>query len=60
VPLTITVTLPTGTPQLDEAPVQVTVIGEQRHNVLLVPVTALLAGASGGYRIAVVDGTDRR
>jgi archaellin len=60
VPLTITVTLPAGASELDQAPVQVAVTGAQRRNVLLVPVTALLAGPSGGYRIAVMDDTGRR
>jgi hypothetical protein len=60
VPLTVTVTLPAGAPALDQAPVQVAVIGAQRHNVLLVPVTALLAGPSGGYRVAVVGPAGRR
>jgi len=60
VQLTVTVRLPAGTPQLDQAPVQVAVTGAQRHDVLLVPVTALLAGPSGGYRIAVLDGAGRR
>jgi hypothetical protein len=60
VPLIITVALPGGTPELDQAPVQVAVTSAQRRGVLLVPVTALLAGPSGGYRIAVVEGTGRR
>jgi hypothetical protein len=60
VPLTITVTLPAGSPELDQAPVQVAVTGAQRRNVLLVPVTALLAAPAGGYRIAVVDDPGRR
>jgi peptidoglycan hydrolase-like protein with peptidoglycan-binding domain len=60
VPLTVTVRLPAGSPQLDQAPVQVAITGAQRRHVLLVPVTALLTGPSGGYRIAVLDGTGRR
>jgi peptidoglycan hydrolase-like protein with peptidoglycan-binding domain len=60
VPLTITVALPAGSPELDQAPVQVAVTGAQRRNVLLVPVTALLAAPAGGYRIAVVDDAGRR
>jgi hypothetical protein len=60
VPMVITVTMPAGAPALDQAPVQVAVIGAQRHNVLLVPVTALLAGASGGYQVAVLDDAGRR
>jgi peptidoglycan hydrolase-like protein with peptidoglycan-binding domain len=59
VPIVITVTLPAGAPTLDQAPVQVAITAAQRRNVLLVPVTALLAGPSGGYQIAVLDGTGR-
>jgi peptidoglycan hydrolase-like protein with peptidoglycan-binding domain len=60
VPMVITVTLPAGAPALDQAPVQVAITGALRHNVLLVPVTALLAGESGGYQLAVVDDAGRR
>jgi len=60
VPMVVTVTMPAGAPTLDQAPVQVAITGAQRKNVLLVPVTALLAGASGGYQVAIVDGTGRR
>ncbi|WP_426512579.1 peptidoglycan-binding protein [Dactylosporangium sp. McL0621] len=60
VPMVVTVTLPPGAPVLDQAPVQVAITGAQRRNVLLVPVTALLAGAAGGYQVAVVDGAGRR
>jgi peptidoglycan hydrolase-like protein with peptidoglycan-binding domain len=60
VPMVVTVRLPAGAPMLDQAPVQVSVIGARRHDVLLVPVTALLAAASGGYQVAVVDRAGRR
>jgi multidrug efflux pump subunit AcrA (membrane-fusion protein) len=60
VPVVITVTMPAGAPPLDQAPVQVAITRAQRHNVLLVPVTALLSGASGGYQVAVIDGAGRR
>lgn len=59
VPMVVTVTMPAGAPTLDQAPVQVSIIGTQRRNVLRVPVTALLAGAAGGYQVAVVDDTGR-
>lgn len=60
VPMVVTVKPPAGTPTLDQAPVQVAINTAQRRNVLLVPVTALLAGASGGYQVAVVDAAGRR
>ncbi|WP_433202291.1 peptidoglycan-binding protein [Dactylosporangium sp. CS-047395] len=60
VPMIVTVTLPPGAPVLDQAPVQVSITGAQRRGVLLVPVTALLAGAGGGYQVAVVDAAGRR
>jgi hypothetical protein len=56
----ITVTLPPGAPALDQAPVQVAITGAQHKNVLLVPVTALLAAEGTGYQVAVVEGTARR
>ncbi|MDG6110471.1 peptidoglycan-binding protein [Dactylosporangium aurantiacum] len=60
VPMVVTVTMPAGAPALDQSPVQVSIIGTQRRNVLCLPVTALLAGAGGGYQVAVVDGSGRR
>lgn len=60
VPVIITVKMPRGAPSLDQAPVQVAISVAQRHDILLVPVTALLAGVSGGYQVAVVDGAGRR
>ncbi|MBE8519474.1 peptidoglycan-binding protein [Amycolatopsis sp. H6(2020)] len=60
VPMVVTMALPAGAPALDQAPVQVAITAAQRHNVLLVPVTALLAKASGGYQVAVVDDAGRR
>ncbi|GAA0980381.1 hypothetical protein GCM10009555_046750 [Acrocarpospora macrocephala] len=60
VPMVVTVQLPTGAPRLDQAPVQVAITTARRRDVLLVPVTALLAGASGGYQVAVVDDVGRR
>ncbi|WP_344505473.1 peptidoglycan-binding protein [Dactylosporangium maewongense] len=60
VSMVVTVTMPSGAPALDQAPVQVSITGSQRRNVLRVPVTALLAAADGGYQVAVVDGSGRR
>jgi peptidoglycan hydrolase-like protein with peptidoglycan-binding domain len=45
---------------LDEAPVDVILQTEQRQNVLVVPVNALVALAEGGYGLQVVDGSTTR
>jgi peptidoglycan hydrolase-like protein with peptidoglycan-binding domain len=60
VPVTIS---PTGVQKagdLRESPVKVTYTGQQRKNVLTVPVAALLALADGGYGLQVVDGGTTR
>jgi peptidoglycan hydrolase-like protein with peptidoglycan-binding domain len=57
VPVTIGVQLPSGAPDLDQAPVQVAIASAQHTNVLLVPVTALLARPGGGYQVRLADGT---
>ncbi|MEV1173952.1 peptidoglycan-binding protein [Nonomuraea sp. NPDC049784] len=44
----------------DAAPVDVTIVSEQRKNVLAVPVGALLALAEGGYGVQVVEGSSTR
>jgi peptidoglycan hydrolase-like protein with peptidoglycan-binding domain len=44
----------------DEAPVSVTLVAEQRENVLVVPVSALLALAEGGYGVQIVDNGQTR
>jgi multidrug efflux pump subunit AcrA (membrane-fusion protein) len=54
----VTVTLPRRASRsavLDQAPVQVAITVEQRRNVLLVPVTALLARTGGGYQVRILD-----
>ncbi|WP_157181330.1 peptidoglycan-binding protein [Actinopolymorpha alba] len=56
VPLTISVTLPPGSPDLDQAPVQLSIVTETRENVLMVPVIALLARSGGGYQVRLPSG----
>jgi len=41
---------------LDQAPVEVEVVGESREDVLAAPVGALVALSGGGYGLSVVDG----
>ena len=59
VPVTIQPTDPTATGSLDQAPVLVAITERSVHNVLAVPVNALLALAGGGYAVEVAnaDGT---
>ena len=45
---------PAATGRLDQAPVNVAITTETVHNVLVVPVNALLALAGGGYALEVV------
>ena len=44
----------------DEAPVDVTLVSDERKDVLIVPVAALLALAEGGYGVQLVSGSDTR
>lgn len=52
----ITPTDPHATGTLDQAPVQVAITTDTVHNVLAVPVNALLALAGGGYAVEVANG----
>jgi len=51
----VTPTDPSATGSWDEAPVDVTVTTANIPNAVVVPVTALVALASGGYAVEVVD-----
>lgn len=60
-PATVTMTiqvadLPAGAADLDQAPVQVSITTLTRSNVLMVPVTALLARPGGGYQVRLASG----
>lgn len=56
VPVTVAVTLPASVTGLDQAPVQVDITTAQHEDVLLVPVTALLARPGGGYQVRLSSG----
>jgi hypothetical protein len=56
----VTVTMTGLKKSFDAAPVDVTIVSEQREDVLAVPVGALLALAEGGYGVQVVDGGTSR
>jgi multidrug efflux pump subunit AcrA (membrane-fusion protein) len=55
VPVTISLDRPRDARGLDQVPVQVGITDTVRHNVLAVPIGALLALAQGGYAVAVED-----
>jgi peptidoglycan hydrolase-like protein with peptidoglycan-binding domain len=52
--MSVTLVDPEAAPDLDEAPVDVEVVSDRADNVLVVPVTALLALSEGGYAVEVV------
>jgi peptidoglycan hydrolase-like protein with peptidoglycan-binding domain len=56
VTVTITLTLPAAAANLDQAPAQVAIVTAQHPNVLLVPVSALLARPGGGYQVRLASG----
>jgi peptidoglycan hydrolase-like protein with peptidoglycan-binding domain len=56
VPVTVSLRLPSGSGDLDQAPVQVAVTVQVHRDVLMVPVTALLAKLGGGYQVRVAGG----
>jgi membrane fusion protein, multidrug efflux system len=58
--VTITLADPTRAGTLDQAPVDVEFVSDERKGVLTVPVVALLALREGGYGVEVVDGDGSR
>lgn len=61
IPVYVTLTRPSAAGSLDQAPVTVNITTATAHNVLAVPVSALLAQASGGYDVEVAGpGNTRR
>jgi len=53
--MTVTLDNPDAARDLDEAPVDVEVVGDRADDVLAVPVTALIALAEGGYAVEVIS-----
>ncbi len=61
IPVEVKLTEPQAAGSLDQAPVTVNITTATARNVLVVPVTALLAQSSGGYAVEVVGhGNTRR
>jgi peptidoglycan hydrolase-like protein with peptidoglycan-binding domain len=60
VPVTVALRLPAGLGDLEQAPVRVAITAARHRNVLMVPVTALLAKVGGGYQVRVVGPEGRR
>jgi hypothetical protein len=61
IPVTVSLSDPKAAGTLDQAPVTVYIATSSAHDVLAVPVTALVAEASGGYEVEVAGpGTTRR
>lgn len=54
--MTVTLDDPEAAQDLDEAPVDVDVVGDRSDDVLAVPVTALIALTEGGYAVEVMAG----
>jgi hypothetical protein len=59
VPVTVSLDHPGDARGLDQVPVQVAITDTVHHNVLAVPIGALLALANGGYAVAVDQGATR-
>jgi peptidoglycan hydrolase-like protein with peptidoglycan-binding domain len=59
VAMTVRLIHPGAAGNLDQAPVSVNIVSAQAREVLAVPVSALVALASGGYAVEVVHGVTR-
>jgi multidrug efflux pump subunit AcrA (membrane-fusion protein) len=59
VPVTVSLDRPEDARGLDQVPVQVAITDTVHHDVLAVPIGALLALAGGGYAVAIEDGGTR-
>ena len=57
VPVTVSLSVPRDTGDLDQAPARVSITVDIHRGVLLVPVTALLAKPGGGYQVRAHTGT---
>jgi hypothetical protein len=55
--VTIAVTLPAASAGLDQTPVQISITTATHQDVLLVPISALLARPGGGYQVRLSDGS---
>ncbi|MFC4071182.1 peptidoglycan-binding protein [Actinoplanes subglobosus] len=56
VDVTMSIEVPAGSPDYDQASVQVSLATAVRANVLTVPVSALMADPGGGYRVRLASG----
>ena len=57
VAITVRLIHPDAAANLDQAPVSVSIVSAQVHDVLAVPISALVALAGGGYAVEVVHGS---
>jgi hypothetical protein len=60
IPVTVTLTDPAAAGTLDQAPVTVDITTATAHDVLMVPVTALLARSPGRYDVEVIGAGNAR